>query len=367
MGRCRRRAGVACALRLSGVAGSELKLSNDIMPRLRHRSSGSPRRPTRRRRQDKRSDWPQFVTTITSIASVLLVAIGLFYTNDQNRKQQELAERGQVTDRFTKAIDQLGSDKLDVRLGGIYALERLMRDSVEDRRNIVEVLSTYVREHAPRTGATRARVATPSPTALDPRERRLATDVQAALTVLARRPIEIGNILQVVDLSGTGLAGADLESAQLNNASLARSDLSGTNLAGADFGSADLRGTSLAGANLLLADLSSADLEEADLKGASLVAAKFNAANLAGVDLTGANLDRVDLTTADLWAADLTFAKLDNANLTNAKLGGAKLRCISYNQETAWPAGIVLSTPWYADPECLKEKTAWAASPSPSR
>jgi len=41
----------------------------------------------------------------------------------------ELTEQGQVTDRYTKAIEQLGSDKLDVRIGGIYALERIARDS----------------------------------------------------------------------------------------------------------------------------------------------------------------------------------------------------------------------------------------------
>jgi hypothetical protein len=34
----------------------------------------------------------------------------------------EVTEQGQITDRYTKAIEQLGSDKLDVRLGGIYAL-----------------------------------------------------------------------------------------------------------------------------------------------------------------------------------------------------------------------------------------------------
>jgi membrane protein implicated in regulation of membrane protease activity len=33
-----------------------------------------------------------------------------------------LSQQGQITDRYTKAIEQLGSDKLDVRLGGIYAL-----------------------------------------------------------------------------------------------------------------------------------------------------------------------------------------------------------------------------------------------------
>jgi hypothetical protein len=30
-----------------------------------------------------------------------------------------LTEQGQVTDRYTKAIEQLGSDKLDGRIGGI--------------------------------------------------------------------------------------------------------------------------------------------------------------------------------------------------------------------------------------------------------
>ena len=30
-----------------------------------------------------------------------------------------MSQEGQITDRFTKAIEQLGSDKLEVRLGGI--------------------------------------------------------------------------------------------------------------------------------------------------------------------------------------------------------------------------------------------------------
>ncbi|MGH3218423.1 MAG: hypothetical protein ACRDPY_06785 [Streptosporangiaceae bacterium] len=36
-----------------------------------------------------------------------------------------------MTDRYTKAIEQLGHDKLDVRIGGIYALERIARDSAK--------------------------------------------------------------------------------------------------------------------------------------------------------------------------------------------------------------------------------------------
>ena len=65
-----------------------------------------------------------------------------------SRRTLELTEQGQVTDRYTKAIEQLGSDKLDVRIGGIYALERVARDSAKDHPTVMEVLSAFIREHS---------------------------------------------------------------------------------------------------------------------------------------------------------------------------------------------------------------------------
>jgi hypothetical protein len=49
-----------------------------------------------------------------------------------------LAQQGQITDRYAKAIEQLGSENLDVRLGGIYALERIGKDSAHDEATIAE-------------------------------------------------------------------------------------------------------------------------------------------------------------------------------------------------------------------------------------
>ena len=34
-----------------------------------------------------------------------------------------LTQQGQITDRYTKPVAQLGDDKLEIRLGGVYALE----------------------------------------------------------------------------------------------------------------------------------------------------------------------------------------------------------------------------------------------------
>ena len=59
-----------------------------------------------------------------------------------------LSREGQVTDRYTKAIGQLGSKKLDVRIGGIYALERVARDSRRDHPTVMEVLAAFIREHS---------------------------------------------------------------------------------------------------------------------------------------------------------------------------------------------------------------------------
>jgi hypothetical protein len=53
-------------------------------------------------------------------------------------RELSLARQGQVTDRYIKAIEQLGSDKwLDVQIGGIYALERIARDSPRDHPTIM--------------------------------------------------------------------------------------------------------------------------------------------------------------------------------------------------------------------------------------
>jgi hypothetical protein len=51
---------------------------------------------------------------------------------------------------YTKAIEQLASDKLDVRLGGLYALERIAKDSARDHPMVMEVLSGFVRAHSDR-------------------------------------------------------------------------------------------------------------------------------------------------------------------------------------------------------------------------
>jgi hypothetical protein len=168
-----------------------------------------------------------------------------------------------VTERFTRAIDQLGHESLDVRLGGIYALERITRDSEQDRSTIAEVLTAFVRGHAPwprsRPGQPPEDLPVEDITPLQ----RWAPDVQAALTVLGRREPAFGPDL---DLRHTDLRGANLRRAYLEDAVLEGACLQKANLSHAQLRAAHLEDAQLQGALLYGARMRSAHLERAQLQ-----------------------------------------------------------------------------------------------------
>ena len=66
-------------------------------------------------------------TVLQLIAGVVVVA-GAIAT----WRQVHISREGQITERFTRAVDQLGNQNVDVRVGGIYALERIAKDSPPD-------------------------------------------------------------------------------------------------------------------------------------------------------------------------------------------------------------------------------------------
>ncbi|MEV4317828.1 hypothetical protein [Actinocrispum sp. NPDC049592] len=64
------------------------------------------------------------VTAITAVGALVFTGLSLNATRDQ----VAITEQGQFTDRYSKAVEQIGQqgpEHLQVRLGGLYALERL--------------------------------------------------------------------------------------------------------------------------------------------------------------------------------------------------------------------------------------------------
>ncbi len=203
-------------------------------------------------------------------------------------RRLQVAQEGQVTERFSRAVDHLGNDSLDVRLGAIYALERIARDSRRDHWPIMEILTAYVREHAPWD---------PPPEDQQPTadEQPLATDIQAALTVLGRRQDNYDPPGEGPDLHNTDLRGANLYKAKLRRANFRKADLQRAYLSLANLQGVYLIGVDLQRARLAGADLRWSRLAEANLQGTRLMSADLRGANLRGADLTGADLRGADL------------------------------------------------------------------------
>jgi hypothetical protein len=174
-----------------------------------------------------------------------------------DRKRQEIDSRGEITDRYTKGISQLGHDKTTVRIGGIYALERIARDSAIDHPAVIEVLAAFVREYSHEPWA---------PTGLTtdaPGRRPTRPDVQSAIDVIGRRNASY-------DTRQIYLTGSDLTDADLMSANLAGADLTRANLTRANLVRANLNGTVLTDANLTDANLTDANIGYAVLTGVDL-------------------------------------------------------------------------------------------------
>jgi hypothetical protein len=236
---------------------------------------------------------------VNAVAGLLLGVTALF-----TWQQLAVSREGQVTERFTRAVELLGSDDLAVRVGAIRALERLATDSRADEKTIYSLLAAYVRHRSAwRPGVQWAAMAAADGTSDETKRRaaeradrvacearypgiesleKCAFDIQLALTVLGDRPAKLADGTSFTP----SLLDADLRGAQLAHARLAGADLRGALLDHLECRSGpahtDLRGARLEGAFLRGAKLGQADLSGARLEGANLDKAQLNRANLAG-------------------------------------------------------------------------------------
>ena len=232
--------------------------------------------------------------------------------------EQTAADRQRrITESFSKAAEQLANEKIEVRLGGIYTLERISRESADDYWTVMETLTAFVRE--------RARSKEPEQAVMESMARfhEIAekerssqskpvppTDIAAVLTVINRRK------LKEREREKKMLEGFDLRSTDLRGAKLMGAHLEGANLMGAHLEGADLQHASFENAYLVGAHLEGALLGYIHLQGASLVGA-----HLEGVFLLGARLERAILAeTTGLTEEQLSLAHGDTATVLPAAM-----------------------------------------------
>ncbi|WP_238161637.1 pentapeptide repeat-containing protein [Kribbella antibiotica] len=243
------------------------------------------------------------ITALAALGSSAATGYALIYTRDSveaGREQLRLAEQGQTTERFGRAVEQLGHAALDVRVGGIYALERIMRDSPQDQPAIMEVLQAFIRVHSASRGKP--------PAITDVGAERLLpaapADIQAALNVIVRRDHSRDGG-RTIDLSYTKLFGADLSDAYLVGA--------------------ELEGADLTGATMFRANLTKAHLLSTNLSFASCRWANFTDAGMVKVVMVNTFAYNANFNGAELQAAIMHNTFLDGTTFVGANIRGAKI------------------------------------------
>lgn len=233
-----------------------------------------------------------FRKTLGQLFGGLAVLIGAgiaYYQLVSQQKQTQLTLQASheqlISQQISKGFELLGQqdrEKVVARLGGIAALEGVMKTSEQYRQPVLEALCAFVRDHT--------KTATAGPPAID---------IQAILTAIGRW--EAGT--EGLDSSGGHIV--DLSGAHIPNARLFEAKLTGANLRHADLSHADLRHAKLFGALL-----NGADLKESYLSGAKLQNAYLLGTDLRGADLNGADLSGAALTSADLRNTSICATRL---------------------------------------------------------
>lgn len=249
-------------------------------------------------------DQKDLTTAITANRQAVLFAIGgviAVITLLISFSKHSLERDSNWTSRYTEAIAQLGDDSLPIRLGGIYALERIAQDSLRDRQTILDVLCAYLRVTCP--------VEVDSRTDNYPA---LLADSLAAISVI-RRITLLSKPRTPVNLDGTLLG-------------------SKADFRGANFEGASLDGCLWDGANFSGANLRNADIRETDLSGAQMRGTDLSGAHMVNVNLRKAHMNKSNLTGARVFAtfevtlmrdAVISWADFSAADLITRPSGGS--------------------------------------------
>jgi uncharacterized protein YjbI with pentapeptide repeats len=286
----------------------------------------------------------EFLGAKNAIRTTLLQGIGgllILIGAGVSLRQLYVNRDAQITTYLSHAIDQLGNADINVRIGGIYALGRIAKNSDEDQDAIANILTTYLRKRSPWPPDNSSPFPSNFPIGELPPLRLRAPDAQAALDVLGR-----------------GLAGVHIKISSrgvqyqhrlmLNNLDLRRSKLAGTQLSGAN-----LRDTSLDGAAFEAAHLNNAFLVRTSLKDASFtgMSSDLRSIHLESVDLDGVRFYGTNLRHAVLLDVTLTKADIRGAYFRQAKFKNVDFREAQADHDTVWPrrfspivAGIPVNT-----------------------
>ena len=262
-------------------------------------------------------------------------------------EQIKIVQKGQYSERFVKAVEQVANDRLAVRLGGLESLRALSDEDGKEYGRVWNYLGNFLR-HPPGLRDWPPKGDLPKTGEETPIGQR--PDIVTIVTMINERDSEQmekkGGFR--LPLNGAKLQGADLRKANLEKAELQGAHLQEAHLQEANLQEANLQKADLRKANLEKAELQGAHLQEASLQEAQLQDAKLQEANLQKADLRKANLQKanlrlVKLQAANMQGADLRWANLQEADLQEANMQGVLMQKVDLQEANLQKADLTFA------------------------
>jgi hypothetical protein len=240
-------------------------------------------------------------SALTQIALAAGAGGTLFFTwrnslqsAEDSRAARALTQEARTSENFIKAVEQMGSDKPTLHVGGIFGLGRVLQNAKPegDYWPVMDVLTAFVRENFPISDPSRRRR----------RAGNAPEDLQAALNVLARRSVNG----QPPDRGGKD-SPIDLHESNLTDTWMANGHFESGFFVGCNFTGANLTNSKFQYANFSKAVLDKAEMGDSDWTKVSFGEevfgyADFGAADLRDADLSQATgLDDPKLICRALW------------------------------------------------------------------
>jgi hypothetical protein len=249
-----------------------------------------------------------FVQIVGGVALILTFVATWMQIADARKasdRASRLTQAQQETERFTRAVEQLGSKNFALRLGGIYGLERLALDSPRERGTVSQLMIAYLRKthtnqqtwglFAPKASGDELLQFRSWIGACRSTRQKPAVDTQAAIDVL--RSIRVRG--SALDLSGL--------------------DLTAVRMRGIDLSDADLRDSRLRFVHAENAKFDRADLERTDFTAACLADTSFRNAVAPWSRWVATDVSRADLTDMNEGSAVTDDRRGDECTVWSSK------------------------------------------------
>lgn len=251
--------------------------------------------------------------TLATISGGIILLLNYLNSRDRLAAEKRQNESRLSSERFTRAVELLGHERKDVRVGAIYSLMRLAIDFSDFRLTTIDILVALIHERS-REKKSDFDSSNTNKFFVEPyelrEEARIDIDVQASLKTINYLRKKFSEVSEKsISLDKTYLVGADLSNSNFRDVSFKEAILVGSDLSESNFSKADFRR-----ANLDYANASRSEFYEAKFEAATCKKTNFLSSNLEKADLENANFESAYLRDVSLRKAIIAGTIFNDAH-----------------------------------------------------